>query len=102
MVTKVADKLRSGKAASSDNIYNDLLKNLPTETLEILTDIFNKIISSGKMPNTWKESVTFLLYKGKGNKTSPANFRPIALISCAYKIYSHIQNDRLTQWNNSE
>jgi hypothetical protein len=33
MVTKVADKLRSGKAASSDNIYNDLLKNLPTKTL---------------------------------------------------------------------
>lgn len=94
----IIDKLKNGKAAGKDHIFNELLKHLPTEMIECLADIFNTCISQKTLPSLWRESVTSLLYKGKGNRTEPMNFRPIALISCVYKIYSHIQNNRLTEW----
>lgn len=63
--------------------------------IEILTSLLNKVVLLGKIPKIWKKSVTSMLYKGKGPKYDPLNYRPIALISCVYKIYSAILTKRL-------
>ena len=61
-------------------------------------NIIEAIRKSRQIPKAWKESLTVLIYKGKGNKSDPLAYRPIALLSCIYKVYSHIINQRLTKW----
>lgn len=46
------------------------------------------------IPQLWNESITCLIPKEAGT-SDPLNQRPIALVSCFYKIYSHIINNRL-------
>lgn len=50
------------------------------------------------IPKKWKESTTTMIYKGKGDKTDPLNYRPIALLSCVYKVYSQIITNRIQKW----
>lgn len=92
--------LKKGKSAGEDNITNELLLHLDSHGREVLLWILNKTILDGHIPDLWRGSITTMLYK-KGEKTDPLNFRPIALLNCAYKVYSSIQTDRLNAWTNS-
>jgi hypothetical protein len=46
------------------------------------------------IPTSWKESAIILLRKG-GNPQLIHNYRPIALLSTFYKLYSHILHKHL-------
>jgi hypothetical protein len=46
---------------------------------KILGLIFNKCLDKKKIPLSWKQSTTILIYK-KGCIDEPSNFRPIALM----------------------
>ena len=50
------------------------------------------------MPAIWKQAVTVLIYK-KGEARDISNFRPIALMSCIYKLLMGIIAKRLTRWS---
>ena len=97
-VQKAIKKGKKGKATGSDLINNQMLKSMSSLQEKILTKILNAIRRCRKLPGAWKESITVMIYKGKGNKSSPMNFRPIALLSCIYKVYSSIQTERLQIW----
>ncbi|UYV67779.1 hypothetical protein LAZ67_5001993 [Cordylochernes scorpioides] len=51
----VVKKLANGKAVGLDGIPNELLKNLPIPTLNKLKNLFNKIMSTEKIPATLDE-----------------------------------------------
>lgn len=91
-------KLKMGKAAGPDKVSNEMIRNMSNVQIEILTEIMDAIRTSKKIPKSWKESTTILLFKGKGDKADLMAYRPIALLPCLYKIYSAIQNKRLTKW----
>jgi hypothetical protein len=63
----------------------------------ILHAIFRTCLSTRKIPSAWKEANTTLIYK-KGDKQDLANWRPIALSSCLYKVYTGVLADRLGRW----
>jgi len=46
-------------------------------------------------PTAWKGSLFTFLYKGKGDKMDPDNFRGISLLSVCAKVYGQILLDRL-------
>nr|XP_054775069.1 uncharacterized protein LOC129283259 [Lytechinus pictus] len=48
-------------------------------------------------PSSLKMASTILLHKA-GPTEDPANFRPIALQSCLYKLFMAVLADRLTKW----
>ena len=50
------------------------------------------------VPLPWKQAVTVLIYK-KGESSDVSNFRPIALMSCIYKLLMGIMAKRLTCWS---
>ena len=50
-----------------------------------------------RIPKSWKESTTILLYK-KGDQSVPSNWRPISLQNAVYKIYAALWAKRLASW----
>ena len=60
----------------------------------ILTSLFNKCRSLMLVPNSWKTSRTILLHK-KGDLNEPSNWRPIALINTAAKLFTACLASRL-------
>ena len=58
--------------------------------------IFNHCLIAGQIPPHWKQSTTILIHK-KGPTDDPANFRPISLMSCLYKLFMSLLASRISQ-----
>ena len=56
---------------------------------DILTTLFNASLSQGVVPPDWKTANIVPLFK-KGDKSNPANYRPISLTSLTCKILEHV------------
>ncbi|XP_046856059.1 uncharacterized protein LOC124449153 [Xenia sp. Carnegie-2017] len=65
---------------------------------EILAKIFNRCLTDRNIPAQWKESNTILIHK-KGDASCVSNFRPIALMSCVYKLLTSIIASRLVSFS---
>jgi len=60
--------LKNDKSAGEDRIFNEFLKNMNEDGIDVLRKIINVTILSGDVPLAWRSSVTTMLYK-KGDKT---------------------------------
>ena len=60
-----------------------------------LVKIFKLVFDSGLIPESWTLGMIKPIYKNKGCKSDPANYRPITLISCLGKLFTSILNERL-------
>ena len=54
-----------------------------------MTDLFGAIYRTGKIPDQWKVSKIIPIFK-KGNKTEIENYRPIANLCSASKIFEKL------------
>ena len=97
--SEVAAKLRSASntAPGADRVEYAHLKKIDPSG-KILTLIFNTCLCALDVPLIWKQAVTILIYK-KGDASDVSNFRPIALMSCIYKLLMGIMARRLTRWS---
>ena len=99
--SEVAAKLRSASntAPGADRVeYAHLKKIDPLGKILTLTLIFNTCLHALDVPLIWKQAVTILIYK-KCDASDVSNFRPIALMSCIYKLLMGIMARRLTRWS---
>ena len=60
--------------------------------------MFNTILKTGIIPTNWCISFISPIYKNKGPKSDPDNYRGISLISCLGKLFSALINERLTKY----
>ncbi|MCG8034813.1 MAG: hypothetical protein JAZ03_21935, partial [Candidatus Thiodiazotropha taylori] len=88
-VKKLLLNLDPHKAQGPDNIPTRLLKDFATEITPALTLIFQASIEEGKVPDDWKTALVTPVFK-KGDRTAPANYRPISLTSVCCKLLEHI------------
>jgi hypothetical protein len=88
-IYKMLKKLKTHKAAGPDNITARILKELAERIAPIFRIIFQASYDSGIIPQEWKEANVFPCYK-KGQKSDPANYRPISLTCIACKTMEHI------------
>ncbi len=51
---------------------------------------------STEPPSTWKQAKIVPVYKGKGDKRAPENYRSIAITPPFAKVFMAIMNQRLT------
>ncbi len=77
--------LKSNKTPGYDNIINEQIKFGGEKLIKKLTEIFNKILEQGKIPEKWKKSDISLIFK-KGDRHNINNYRPISLIPTLAKI----------------
>jgi hypothetical protein len=64
--------------------------------LTISQFLYNECKRHKRIPEEWKSANTTLIFK-KGDMDDISNWRPIALMSCLYKLYSSLWNNRLKQ-----
>ena len=99
-LSEISDSIKSlknGKSSSSDLVCNEMLKNLCSNGLAVLQNLFNKCFDTGSYP--WNNSIISPLHK-KGNKEDPDNYRAIAVSSNIGKLFSTILLDRLIKFRN--
>ena len=66
-----------------------VLQTLHKELAPILQLIYQGSLDSGKLPSIWKEANVSPIFK-KGDKSDPANYRPISLTCVLCKVLEHI------------
>ena len=90
---------RKGTSPGLDGIGYPMIANLPTSCLEKLLNLFNRLWSEGKCPETWRHSIIIpILKNAKLDNHSPASYRPISLTSNLCKIMERMINNRLRWW----
>lgn len=88
--------MKNGKATTDDNITSELLKLCDIETIEVVRDLFNKMLSTEEIPSSWLESRIILLHK-KGDKSKIENYRPLTKVSQFYKWFAKIVLNRISE-----
>ena len=78
-ITRIIEQKKNGK--STTNIKNEMLKK-PGETMvNFLYPLITTIWNEEQIPQDWNKGAITSLYKGKGDKESLANYRPITTSS---------------------
>ncbi|XP_048002484.1 uncharacterized protein LOC125239065 [Leguminivora glycinivorella] len=95
-VKQAMRQLKQYKAPGEDGITTELLKAGGRPILKELRWIFNEALFTGEIPEKWQNSMGTLFHK-KGAKTSLKNYRPIALLSQVYKVFSRIITSRISR-----
>ena len=100
-VRSVLSSLKSGKAAGPDCLINEFFKCSSSVTSKLLMKMFNVILVSGYLPDSWSSGWIVPIYKNKGSKIDPNNYRGISLINCICKIFTSLISIRITKYCDS-
>ena len=65
--------------------------------IDVYIELFNIIFETGIIPDSWLVDYIKPIYKNKGDKLDPKNFRPITILSCISKLFMAILNERLNK-----
>ncbi|KAE8722033.1 Phosphoenolpyruvate/phosphate translocator 2 isoform 2 [Hibiscus syriacus] len=90
-------KMGRDKAVGPDQIPITVWLALGEEGVKWLTNIFNIILETAKMPEEWRESTVIPIYKNKGDPQRCGNYRGIKLLSHTMKLWERVIEARLRQ-----
>ena len=93
--------LKLGKSAGLDHILNEYIKNTVHMFIPLYLKPFNIIFATGTLPDSWLEGRLIPIYKNKGDRSTPENYRPITVLSCLSKVFTSVLNNRLTKFLDS-
>src|SRR3954466_15140396 len=88
-------KMKNESAPGRSGIKYALFKHLGKTALEILTNIFNKILATGEIPKQWSIGLIYPIPKQKDWEQDINITRPITLIETGKKVFTKILNNRL-------
>ena len=93
-------ELKKDTAPGPNGIGNDVLLSLAKlpECLDFFLCLFNACFESGTLPDPWRASEIFILFKGKGDVLDPNSYRGIALLDSCFKLYERLLYHRLKAW----
>lgn len=90
-------KMKIGKAAGPSGVVSEMLKAAGEDGIKWMTDLFNQIISEGKIPDDWKKSWIVAVYKGKGDALECGSYRGIKLLDHAMKVFERVVEKRVRE-----
>ncbi len=94
-------ELPLGSSPGPDGITNEMLKHLPPNIINQITNLANKSLRDCYLPSEWKTAQVTMIHK-KDDKSDPNNYRPISLTSCLGKLIERIMNKRLYNYIESK
>ncbi|XP_071582157.1 uncharacterized protein [Temnothorax nylanderi] len=93
-VEKAIGQLKKGKSPGADGITAEVIKAMGQAGIDTMLELCNVIWRTGKWPDDWRHSTFVPIYK-KGSPTECSNYRTVALIPHASKIFLHVLHNRL-------
>ena len=96
-IRKAAKKLKNNKSSYSDKIKNEMIKASINDLMPVYYKLFNAVLNSGSMPQTWCGGLITPIYKSAG-RSDPSNYRGICVSSCLGKLFCSILNQRLLEY----
>jgi hypothetical protein len=99
-VRHALEKKRNHKAPGPDGLQIDFLRILRYDdtVCRALANFFTLVLARGEILCDWEKAYLFILYKGKGDKTSPDSFQGITLKSHLLKLFESLLQSRMMQW----
>ena len=82
--------LKSEKSPGTDELHPRLLKECASTLARPLKMLFDLTMKTGTIPDDWKRAEIRPIYKKKGKKTDPSNYRPVSLTSVVCKVFEKI------------
>ena len=61
-------KLKNGRALGNDGILNEYIKNTIDDLMPIYVKLFNIILDTGIVPDTWSLGIMVTIYRNKESK----------------------------------
>ena len=97
-VAAAIKRLKNNKSAGIDGILNEFLKHCPNDMYIAITQLFNLALDTGIVPTDWCIGLICPIYKNKGQRNDPDNYRGITLLSCIGKLFTSCLNHRLCSY----
>lgn len=89
------NELKEGKLPGYDVIINKILKNLPKNTIVLITYIFNSVLPISHFRLIWKFSTVIVIPKSNKPKNEITSYRPISLLPNLAKLFEKIMRIRI-------
>lgn len=92
-VREVARALKTVKTVSSagaDGLPGIVIRNLADAIASNITFVFNSSIATNIFPDVWKLANIVPVYKCKGSKTDPSNYRPISILPLVARTFEKL------------
>ena len=90
--------LNPDKSPGTDEIHPRLLKECASSLAKPFKTLFDLTMKVGQIPDDWKKAEVRPIYKKKGSKHDPSNYRPISLTSVVCKVFEKIIKNQLCQY----
>ena len=94
-ISYAIQNLKSNKSHGSDLILNEFLKSAEGKMIDVFVNLFNLILNTGFIPEDWTIGILRPIYKNKGSRDDPNNYRPISILSCFSKLFTSVLNTRI-------
>ena len=91
-------RLQNRKAPGTDDIKNELLKNLGKKARLIILNLINRTWKESYLPSAWRTAIISPILKKDKPPDQPQSYRPISLTSCMSKVAERMVNNRLYWW----
>ena len=90
--------LKNNKATGDDQILNEYIKSTADIMIKTYTKLFNVILDTGVIPDSWSNGVILPLFKKKSSRSNVDNYRGITILSCLGKLFTSVVNTRITKF----
>ncbi len=99
-VQAALERKKNMKAPGPDGFRVDFLRFVRYDDVVCgaLASLFNLILKFSEIPEEWDHAFLFVLYKGKGDRADPNNYRGITLKSHFLKLFEAIICNRFLNW----
>ena len=91
----VMKAVQKQKNSNSGNIPTRFLKDAAPCVSTSLSIIFSKSLAQGKYTDNLKLARISAIYKGKGSKSNPDNYRPISVLSAVARLFEKLVHQQL-------
>ena len=91
-VTKAISQLKNSK---SGTIPVRFLKDSSVVIAYPLSEIFSQSLATGMFPDNLKVARISAIYKGKGSRLNPDNYRPISVLSVVSRLFEKLVYEQL-------